>query len=121
MKGGEDLYLMGNAKEALHCVQDLESAHDELTPSLGVLAILTENQETTWYVSVDTSLLDRAEAALVVEFLSDRGSKSEQSREVLNEHGIVLLSSRGGLDHIMNDLEALGESQTSLRGKIELN
>ena len=42
MKGGEDLYLMGNAKEALHCVQDLESAHDELTPSLGVLAILNE-------------------------------------------------------------------------------
>ena len=47
MEGGEDLYLMCDAKEALQCVKDLGSVDDELTPSLGVLAVLDENQDTT--------------------------------------------------------------------------
>jgi hypothetical protein len=117
----EDLYLMPNAKDALLCIQGLESEHSELTGCLGVFVVLNEDEHPDWYVSVNTSCLSREGSALVVALLSSRGCKSEQSRESLTAHGSVLFRSVGGLDQIMNDLEALGESQRDLRAKIQLN
>lgn len=117
----EHVYLMRDAKQALLCVRDLESEYTNLIAGLEVMAVFNENEHTDWYLAVNTHGLAPTEALRVVGFLSERGWKSEECRERLSADPRLLFRSVGGLDQIMNDLEARGESVRTQWKKIQLN
>ena len=117
----ENLFIMHDVKQALVSVQELESECPDFTKSVEVFAILNRDGKTDWYVSLATSGLSAGQVSAGVSLLSSRGRRSEQSHETLFASGTVLFRSTGGIDQILHDLEALGESQRDFRANIQLN